>query len=308
MKKLLVVFVLLVFGLSACKKNEQTAVTERDMVTVEHNSGKTDVPKNAQRVIILDYSSADTLEELGLSDVVVGIPKGNLPQYLSSYNDSKYADIGGLKDFDYEKINNLSPDLIIISDRQQPQYEELSKIAPTINLNINNSDYLGSYKNNTRLMGMLWEKQEKAEEIIKDIEVSIEKLVDKTKEIDASGLVVLYNAGKFSAYGSGSRFGIIHDDFGLKQADTNIDVSTHGQSITSEYIVKLNPDYLFIVDRNTVITKRPTNKDEIENKLIQMTNAYKNGKIIYLPADHWYLANGGSKSIKLMISDVYNGL
>lgn len=308
MKKLLVVFMILVCGLSACRKNENMSVGEKETMLVRHVSGETNVPKNPERVIVIDYSSADTMNALGLSDVIAAIPKANLPEYLSMYADAKYADIGALHDFDYEKINNLSPELIIISGRQRAKYEEISKIAPTIDIDIDTNNYLESYKQNVRLLASIWEKDADAQALIDDLDAKVAQLREKTKDGDKSGLIVLFNAGKFSAYASGSRFGIIHDEFGVKQASEEIEVSTHGQSITSEYIAQINPDYLFIVDRNVVITHKPTNKEEIENKLIQLTNAYKNGHIVYLPADHWYLANGGTKSIELMIEDVNNGL
>ena len=62
-------------------------------------------------------------------------------------------------------------------------------------------------------------------------------------------LIILANEGKISAYGPGSRFGILHDVFGFGAVDPNIEVSTHGKDISNEYIVEMNPDYLFVVDR-----------------------------------------------------------
>ncbi len=43
---------------------------------------------------------------------------------------------------------------------------------------------------------------------------------------------------------SGSRFGFVHDLFGFKQADDQIEASTHGQSVSYEYILEKNPGYL----------------------------------------------------------------
>ena len=53
-----------------------------------------------------------------------------------------------------------------------------------------------------------------------------------------------------SAYGPNSRFGLVHDVLGYKAVDEKIDVSTHGQNITFEYIVEKNPDVLFVIDRD----------------------------------------------------------
>ncbi|GJM75014.1 hypothetical protein HMSSN036_72300 [Paenibacillus macerans] len=58
-----------------------------------------------------------------------------------------------------------------------------------------------------------------------------------------------------SAYGPGSRFGLIHDVFGVPAVDDTIEASTHGQSISFEYVAEKNPDYLFVVDRDAVVTE-----------------------------------------------------
>ncbi len=49
-------------------------------------------------------------------------------------------------------------------------------------------------------------------------------------------------------------------------------------------------------------------KDSIENELVKKTNAYKNGKIIYLNADYWYLSGGGLLSMKEMIKEMEEAL
>ena len=49
---------------------------------------------------------------------------------------------------------------------------------------------------------------------------------------------MLVNEGQLSAYGKGSRFGLIHDTFGFKAADDKIEASTHGQSVSYEYVLE----------------------------------------------------------------------
>ena len=67
------------------------------------------------------------------------------------------------------------------------------------------------------------------------------------KQAEASAnnaLVVLVNEGQLSAYGKGSRFGLIHDTFGFKAADDKIEASTHGQSVSYEYVLEKSWDSL----------------------------------------------------------------
>ncbi len=50
----------------------------------------------ADRVATFDLGSLDTLDALGLSDQVVGVPKSSLPEYLEQYSADDVNDIGGL--------------------------------------------------------------------------------------------------------------------------------------------------------------------------------------------------------------------
>lgn len=279
-----------------------------DTIEVNQQGRTVTVKMNPQRVVILDFSALDTVHELGLGEYVVALPHKGLPDFLSQYADTKYANIGDVKDFDYEKIKKVNPDLILISGRQEPMYDELAKLAPVVNTGIMSEEYMQDFRANTRLLGRLWGKEAEAEKLLKDIEDDIAVLHKQGSADPGRGLIVLYNNGKFSAYGKGSRFGVIHEAFAIKPVDENLKVSNHGHSISSEYILQTNPDYLFVVDRNVIITGKASNTAEIENKIIQKTNAYKNGKIIYLSPAQWYLANGGVGAMRHMIKEVSAGL
>ena len=122
---------------------------------------------------------------------------------------------------------------------------------------------------------------------------------------DKKGLVVLASGGKISAFGPASRFGFIHDVFGVPAVDDQLEVSQHGQSISSEYIAEKNPDYLFVVDRDAVVDGgESTAKATVENDIVKNTNAYKEGQIVYLDPNYWYLSGGGLESLVKMIDDV----
>lgn len=51
-----------------------------------------------------------------------------------------YVDVGTLFEPNFEKLNEIKPDVIFISARQSKVYEELNKIAPTIQLNTETRD------------------------------------------------------------------------------------------------------------------------------------------------------------------------
>lgn len=326
MKRLLTVVMMVVFAiaLAACGKQSAepaktastpspsaeataTPAAQNEELTIKHKLGETKVKKNPQKVITFDYGTLDTLDKLGVE--VIGLPKGsNLPPYLDKYKDDKYANVGSLKEPDFEKINELKPDLIIITGRTQDSYEEMSKIAPTIFVAIDNKNYMESFKNNATMMGQIFGKEDVVAKEIEQVEQSIKSVSEKVKATNANALILLTNDGKISGYGPGSRFGIIHDVLGFAAVDPNIEVSTHGAGVSYEYIVEKNPEYIFVVDRTAAVDGKSSAKEIIENDLVKNTRAYKEGKIVYLDPSYWYMSGGGLVSVPAMIKEVEAGL
>ncbi|MEJ8545797.1 siderophore ABC transporter substrate-binding protein [Brevibacillus borstelensis] len=290
------------------QEGQGTPATEAqsEELTIKHQLGETKVKKNPKKVVVFDFGTLDTLDKLGIE--VAGLPKASIPAYLEKYKDDKYANAGGLKEPDFEKINEVKPDLIIISGRQQNMYEEFKAIAPTIYMGVDTSRYMESFTENAKTIGQIFGKESAVEEELAKINESIKKLNEKATASGKNALIILANDGKVSAYGAGSRFGIIHDVFGVAPVDKNIEASTHGQSISFEYIVEKNPDYLFVVDRGAVVGGQSSAKNVVENELVKKTKAFKEGHVAYLKPDFWYLSGGGLISVSEMVKEIDNGL
>ena len=118
-------------------------------ITVENAAGKQVVPQNPQRVIVLDFGAADTLHALGVQDKIVGFPQsGKIPNYLSEFADKKYKNVGDLKEQSLEQINELNPDLIIASKRQEKMIDKFKEIAPVFNVENDYNNYYPSFQQN----------------------------------------------------------------------------------------------------------------------------------------------------------------
>src|SRR5690606_11914795 len=173
---------------------------------------------------------------------------------------------------------------------------------------VDNDDYLNSFEKNVRLLGEIFNKEDEAEKALAEVDVKIKENQEHIKTVQGKALIVLFNNGRFSAYGKNSRFGFIHDVLGVKPAIEDLKVSSHGNAISNEFIEQTNPDYLFIIDRGAIVNGKGASKDEVENALIKQTNAYKNNKIIYLNPQVWYLSGGGLISINKMTNEVREAL
>ncbi|MFS0925950.1 siderophore ABC transporter substrate-binding protein [Enterococcus durans] len=312
MKRLVLsVLLMATFGLAACGNTGNSSTvstqtsntTEQTTVSIKDSNGdRVEVQKNPQKVVVFDNGSLDTLDALGVGDRVIGAATKNLPSYLDKYKDVESA--GGIKEPDLEKINQLQPDLIIISGRQSDYKEELAKIAPTLYLAVDTKEPWESVQQNVNALAEIFGKEDKAKEELATLTKEIEETKEKASKLEQTALVTLVNEGQLSAYGSGSRFGLVHDVFGFKQADDQIEASTHGQSVSYEYILEKNPGILFVVDRTKAIGGDDSKDNVSANELVEQTDAGKNDQVISLQPDVWYLSGGGLESMKLMIEDV----
>ncbi|MFJ5623348.1 siderophore ABC transporter substrate-binding protein [Peribacillus loiseleuriae] len=284
---------------------QEEVKSESKEITVKHLLGETTVKTLPEKVAVFDMGSLDTLDKLGVESVVA-VPHDGLPTYLNKYEGTT-ENAGGLKEPDFEKLAAVAPDLIIISGRQAESYEELSKIAPTIYMGVDTSKYMESFEQNVTTLGEIFGKEDEAVKELGNVEKSIEEL-KTTVNPEKTGLILLSNGGKVSAFGPNSRFGIIHDVFGVKAVDDKLEVSTHGNSINFEYIVEKNPDYLFVVDRDAVAGDGAAAKTTIENDLVKGTKAFKEGNIVYLDPSYWYLSGGGLESVQEMVHEISEGL
>lgn len=293
--------------LGGCGKTEDSLAVNGEMITVTDRNGEVEVPKNPEKVVVLDYGSLDILDEIGVESVV-GVPKNGIPEYLDKYEDEKYTDIGGVKEFNFETINELDPDLIIIEGRQEDSLEELQKIAPTVYLGSVGSDYLNSIKSNAKVLGEIFDKEKEVEEKLANIDTRVNEIKAKVVDSNLNALATMISDGSMSVYGAGSRFNIIYNELGFVPTDESIEVSNHGQSISYEYLAEKNPDYLFVIDKGAVTGSGTPAKDTVENELVKTTNTYKNGNIVYVDSVAWYVGGAGFKALDKMLDDVENAL
>ena len=301
----LLVVVLGIFGITKFAGAEGN--NEGETIVVTHELGETTVNKNPKRIVVFDYGILDSLDKLGVEGIV-GVVQSGLPEHLSKFASEDYSNIGSLKEPDMEKIFELTPDLIIISGRQADYYEELSKIAPTIHLGVKNENYLESFTANMNILGEIFGKEKAVEKELTTINEAVEKLNAKVTEKGVNGLIALANDGSFSVYGAESRFGIIHNTFGVIPVDETIESTTHGQKASFEYVVEKNPQYLFVIDKAAVTGGTTSAEALFDNELMQKTDAYKNGNIVYLDSNIWYTATGGFTSTMMMVEEIDNAI
>ncbi|PHM63360.1 siderophore ABC transporter substrate-binding protein [Xenorhabdus ishibashii] len=276
-----------------------------DYVTVKHLSGETQVKKDPKRVVLFDFGTYDSMVKLGLSDRVVALPINNLPEYVRNSVPASMHNAGGMKEPNLEKLAEIKPDLIVITGRQGAFYDRLAKIAPTVDLSTDSKNYLPSVDNNFKLLGELFNKQDDVKTQSAYLEKTITSAQEKAKAASSKVLVLLHNAGELYPNNQVIVYNVIKAPRAVLPAKSDKDKS---RSVTAEMIAQANPDVIFIIDRSEAIGAGKLEKDQFENDQVKSTNAYKNGKIVYLQSDLWYLSGGGVDSMTRQVNAVADAL
>lgn len=279
-----------------------------DDIVVTHAQGETTVSKNPETVITFDLATLDTLEALGIE--ADGVPATNLPEYLSKYAADRYAKVGSLFEPDYEAVAALEPDLIIVAARSSPAYAELSKIAPTIDLTNDWANFEGSIKENSRILGEIFDKTPEVDALIAGLDASIAEA--KTAAAGAgTGLVVITSAGEVTNFGPGSRFGWIFDTLGVTPAAAaaaGAEAAPHGDAVSFEYLLEANPDWLFVIDRDAATGSAGAAAAVLDNELVAQTTARQKGQIVEIDPIRSYIVNGGLPAFTLLVDQVGDAL
>lgn len=319
-------------GLTACGQSEDTqkdtketaaemsGVTEKETETPESITIKSlnanqeevdlEVPYDPERIAVLDMASLDILDNLELGDRVVGSATTSL-DYLTDYVDNdKVTNLGTIKEADMEAVMECDPDVIFIGGRLASSYDALSEIAPVVYLSTDSDlGVVKSVKKNAETIASMFGLEDEVQNKTEGFDERIAALAEKVK--GKTALVGMTTSGSFNLMGNDGRCSVIGVEVGFDNLTATESTSTHGNEASFETVVEKNPDYIFVMDRDSAIGAdgAQTAKEIMENELIMGTDAYKNGHLVYLehPAV-WYTAEGGITALDIMISDLEDSI
>jgi len=290
---------------------------EATEILVTHRSGETLVPINPQNIAVFDMAILDSIDLMGYGDRVVGLPQNSIPYLVRHFGVGNHADFGTLHEPNLEYMAGYELDLIIISGRARPYFDELSQLAPVIDLGLDNSDIRGSFIRNQTYLGQIFQIEAAWQRELDTVLALFDEAAALSEQLnDQEALIIMHNEGNLQAFGPGGRFGIIHDVFGVPYVDAHAGLNEEGQSVNhgmtvdNEYIYGVNPAMIFVIDRNYILAGLDPEEHEIDitNDIINLTDAGKNGHIFTLNTEAWYIAPGGLQSMRHQVSGIIAGL
>ncbi|WP_432557771.1 siderophore ABC transporter substrate-binding protein [Granulicoccus sp. GXG6511] len=311
-RRLAALLTVLLLSLTACGQGGQTDRTSApsgEHITVTHTQGTTELEGSPEKIVVLDFGALDTVKALGLGDKVVGLPKRALPAFLGEFADEKFEDVGTLQEPNLETISKLDPDLVIVGFRSAAKYPELSQHWPTIDITFtSDKNLIDGTAAAAAPIAEAFGKQAEADAKIAALRAKATGL--EAKGADAGkGLIVMTSGGKISLHGPKSRYGVVHTLLGVPQARENIAAESHGEPASFELLAEINPEVMFVVDRDAAIGTEGQNARQIlDNELVRGTTAWQQNRLVMLDGSRWYITIHGLDNAGAMLDEAAQGL
>jgi len=349
MKKglLAIVAVLGLFVLTACDDNGSTDAGTgngeervRELVTITDFDGEEiEVMTNPTVVAIYDFGVLDILynigfERTGIETLILPTSTGGIPQSLSYFDDADFVHNGGTLFYvDHDVLDLLEPELVILGarsfgmnaagdrledddrnafrDETFERYEDTTwiRLGPGREINI-----LEDMEISVNVLAAIFP------ELAGDLHAEFNEILAEVAEVhelasasDSTTLfVMMMDATSLNVFHPGSRFNILYSEFGFTPADPEASVEftdQHGFEARAEYVLSLNPDIIFVLDRsNNMIGPGPGFEALLADPILSETSAAQNDNIIPLDPTSWYTITGGFGATRQMVADMMNYL
>jgi len=309
------------------------------------------VPYRPQRVVVLDLANLDILDNLGLGDCVVGVPTITLPylqsynESLPIVGSVKTPDLeavmacepdlilmGGRMAEYMDELGEIAPVLRLTTVSDDGLVEAIRANATTVGTIFGQTEQVDALltqydariaelaavaQGKTCVLGMCTSGSFNL--LGNDGRCSL--IVNEVGFDNIGAAAATTGSGRGGSGESGNRSGSrggseSSDSSGSGQghggsSEGGGTTPTHGNEVSFEAVVSLNPDYIFVMDRDSAISASGAQlaNEIMENELIMKTDAYKNGNMVILENPGiWYLAEGGITSLGIMLEDLESAL
>lgn len=290
---LIMSILVLAFSLVGCGSNNQVEQQNtpseqetKETRIVKDVKGEVEIPVHPERIVDISGAS-DILSILGYDVIGTANSDGydytKLPSYLEDIlGNAQILGYSMLAEMDVEAIIALEPDLIVISTVQEKMYDQLSKIAPVVMVEMKQMDWKEDFMHVATIFG----EEEKAAQWIDTYLAKAKEVGESIKATygeDSSYLAFLASAGSLFIFDSAGLGTIFYDDMGLakpegmpKQENVSLPV------VTFEGLAEINADYIFAIATDEDLEALTS------SSIWNGTEAVKKGNVVTLPASPYF--------------------
>ncbi|KEK25550.1 ABC transporter substrate-binding protein [Bacillus gaemokensis] len=240
----LVVTSVLFAACTSDKKEEKKADAKAEERTVQDAKGEIKIPANPKKIADLSGST----EELLIFGMKPIITANTSQEKIDAHIADKLKDVKPVGSAWGDKINveaviAAKPDLIILNNRQEKIYDQLSKVVPTIMLKTPVDQWRPKFEE----LGKIFGKEKETTAWFKRYDEKASKLHDKivAKTGDAKFMKMAAYPNAFRVYGDYGYGSVIFKDLKLP-AVQGTPTDKPLVQVQKEALIDYNPDYLFV--------------------------------------------------------------
>ncbi len=301
-------FITVIYGCSNSNieidtKNKNNVVNASNKTTsntrkITHALGKTPVPVNPKRVVVLDTDRLDSSLALGIKPVgAVANPAEGFAQYLGNQTEG-ITIVGSRKQPSIETILRLKPDLIMGNAREHRQiYDKLNQISPTVLTEGRGTEgnWQELFKKDAQVLG----KTEIAEKLLSEYNQRVSTLREKlSKKYQGKKISIMTLVqGNVAVLTNKSFPGSILKNIGLERPESQKSSNEFMKRVSNEDIESIDGDIIFLLYFQTTGTSLPLNKfknDPLFSQLkaVQQNQVYEVDGRVWITGSSIQAANG----------------
>lgn len=292
---------LLLFLIWGCSNNEAKINKE---VKIKDSIGRNiEITLPLSRVVVANGYNAELINAIGALDTVIGVDYRIFQDQEEYKGKFTYDQVIGKsqQELNYEKIIELAPQAVILTGNGRWEEAERKLSGFGIKVIVVNSYYTDEFFDNCKLMGKLFGREKRAEEICRYFQKQLQYVQDNVKNAPLRTVYFEYRREGNTTVPGDYFYNMIKYS-GAK----NIFEDAKSVSVNSESIILRNPAYIVKVGENNISAKYiPPTETEMQARKQEIVSragwdsidAVRNNRILLL--SH-FLHGGASKIIGTM--------
>ena len=273
---MLIVVLGIAIGLVAGCTSAPQQADEPGAVTIAHKFGETTIPADPQRVVTVGWNDQDFVLALGVVPVAARdfFENYNKFPWVQEATGGKGVPVWGSDSIDFEAIAKEKPDLIlaIYETIDQPTYDRLSQIAPTVIQSADYPDEETPWDVQLATTGAALGKEAEAKDLADQVKSKIDEA--KTANPEFAGKVLVEDFGPESGghylLGANDPRRSLFTALGFDTQDVTGDVSE---------------EKLSLLDRDVLFVNGATQEQMMESPAFARLGVVRDGRTLYTTFD-----------------------
>ncbi len=263
------------FIATAIDGDKNTKKEKQQVSLMDKYGNEVTISQKPEKVICYSPELAEILYAIGAGDTLIGRSEYcDYPEEIT-----KVKAVGDILNINLESVMEMKPDLVLLSSMASKELVSSLNSKGITALQLDADTSAEGVYTYIEAMGKIFDKENKAEELIKSMKEDIEEIKNKTKSLDKPLVYFVVSAGEYDSGATGDTF--IGELLELAGAE-NVAKDGTNWMYSIEKLLEKNPDIIIcskLYDTKKLIMQTEGYKD---------LEAVKNGKIIEVDENIFY--------------------